>query len=530
MKSNPFGTDDEFKIYIWEQRVKQICCLLLLGAIFALCLWTPAEGQTLTRNGHLVTMAQSNGFSMTFHGLYGGAPLSWYQNGVLVTEDFGGEGVQIVFDSGQDGTQSTATGLDYYPISQINRPETYKYSYFGMEEIAEVKNGVATYQTTSFLPYFWVSLEWIDDAIPTNPVNWQNRWSTEYNDILKLGKPGYETFGAPIYFVGTAQYPSGIILLGDEIKATYFPATPWYGRINSIPGGRFALRTRISMQSAGSDAIAAVLLRKKLTGVTTMDQVFNAKGSHLNINRQGVVQLIHNGKLVWTAPQQYWAKHKASLEKASGMEIEIRTHNWDSNSMHLYFDGVLEAVVSNPIEGEGFGLLGIGTTGYIKFLNRNFIDVGTKCTANWKSTSRGTVISALTLSRVTNPSPISMYRVNLPVAFTRLGLRETKYVWNQNWARFGSSDLATQFPAGWIPYVSSGWMSKAMWSGKTDGSLGVFVKPVTPLSTTGHFVIAPSVQGHSTLPYSANLSPVPFTTTTLKLELAPTLRTDLLHD
>lgn len=464
---------------------------------------------------------------MTFHGKFGGAPLTWKKNGIITTENFGGEGVQIVFDSGQDGTQSTATGLDYYPIAQIGKPETWNYSYFGYETVAGVYSGKAVYETTSFLPYFWVSLDAIDDAIPNDPRG-DHRWSTRYHDILGLSSKAYETFGAPIYFSGNASVPSGIILLGDEIKPIYAPGTPWYERVNRIPGGRFALRTRVSMRYAGYDAIAGIMLRKNLTLSSQADvhSVYAAPGQQLNINRWGVVQLVDRGKIVWTSPSQYWATHKRSLETDLGLQIEIRTHNWGTERMELYFDGKFEGGVTTVPQGEAFGLFGSSTTGPIKFSDRQFIDVGTQCLSRWETTPEGTMLGTLSVYRIASPWSVPMYRVNLPVAFVNRNFRQTHRVWDHNWNSYGFTELSRMFPEGWIPYAAPGWSARAMWSGSLDGAYGVWIKPKR-LPSVGQFIIAPFVQAHSSLPYGANFNPVPFTSESMTVEVAPNIRWDL---
>lgn len=507
-----------------------LCCLIAVCMLFSMlmCFVSIGEGQSLVRQGSRVKIIQGNGFTMEFNGDFGGAPLAWFNNGVPVTNPMAGEGVQIVYDTGQDGTQAGATGLDPYPIAQFDRPETFKYAYYGHETLAAIVNKQAVYETSSFLPYFWVSLESSDDAHPKSPYPF--RWSTYYNDVLNLGFNGYHLPGVPVFFAGTPQTPVDILLIGDEIVAYYQPTAPWYAHVNKIPGGRFAFKGRVVMKYAGWDAVAGILLRKKpnLNSAADVWSVFSSPGQHLNINKQGTVQLLSNGAAIWTLPQQYWAAMKTKLDSDAGLKVEVRTHNWASESMEIYLDDVLYTTVSAPIYGEVFGLLGAGTSGRIGFYDRQFVDVGTKCTSRWESTPQGTMKGTLSVYRVAAPLVTPIYRINLPVAFTAENIRQSVFVWDQNWNALNAAALQTKFPDGWVPFVDGVWRAKALWNGNSAGTLGVWTKILSPVPENGHLIIAPSVQGLSSIPYSANFDPVPFSGEQIVVETAPSIRWDLL--
>lgn len=488
-----------------------------------------AEAQTIIRTGNDVTLKPANSdFSIKFKGKYGAAPLSWYRGTTLVTAEFPGEGVQAVFDSGQDGTQSTANGMDEYPISQIGKPETWKYSYYGYEEFAGMDGGQATYRTQNFLPYFWASLDWTDDSIPSDPRG-DHKWSLQYHDILNLGTTGYENWGVPVYFAGSSAVGSGILLIGDEIKPLHGP-TNWWQRVNKIPAGRFALKITIGMLNAANDAIAGILLRKNpvLNAQADINTVYSSPGQQLNINRFGTVQMISNGVAIWTDPAQYWPANKVQLDM-NDLQIEIRTHNWAPETMEIYIEGRLAGLVAAPIFGEIFGLFGSGTSGYIRYASRNFIDVGTRLQQEWRTTNRGTIKGWNKIYRVAEPLNIDLYRVNLPVAFVAGPYRQDYRIWDTDGHEYGPSGIAQNFPEGYIRFIVGAWQLKAIWAGSGDKQHGVFIVPTVTPGTPGHMVLSPAVIGLSTLPFSANTSPVPVNSTYLEVEVAPRVREDLLQ-
>jgi hypothetical protein len=465
----------------------------------------------LTRNGTQVELTQP-GMKVSFSTLHGGAPLNVINTklNIPVVSNHPGEGWQVVWDSGQDGTQASATGVDGYPIHTLG---TSGDEYYAREEafLPDKDGHEALYQVGGPAPYFWISQEAIDDCIPPHPSGKPSGWCTPYNNFINLPASSFNTFGTPIYFAPRGEVKSGIILLGDEIAGTYNSALPWNLRVATIEGGKLAFKIRIDLSEAPPDVIAGVYFRKPdlYSATDTQDAVYNAPGSTIYINKAGGVDYFDNKKVF----------HVRSSSPSQQLTLEVRS-SLTSSDIQIFIDGTFCGTFPSSYAGGAIGLYCQCSSGKVKFDNRNIFDIGTNLTAQYRSTSRDTLWQALTVSRVCAPYYAPMYRLNLPVCFIDPSIREQFRTWNfAGGCSIVDSDSSGIFPLSQV---------KAFYAGRKDGKAGMFCRIHSYTGQSGHIGISRNNAAISALSFNANFSPEMMTAHAVISEWCAEIREDLL--
>lgn len=363
--------------------------------------------RTLNPYGHpSVEMTMPGSQRLFFDSFAGGAPVHWYlwHNGAWtahsVIQPSDGSACVLVYETGQDSTQSFG-GMPHR-IYVPSDPTTLPFNYYCRETLFEPptpENPQATYEVAGFAPFFWISHNPIDDAIPPHPVTGDHGWYLGYalncppgQDCS--GRSVYEAdelgFTTPIWFDGVPGRTEGVIMVGNEItgliRGVQSPqqpnGQPWNQRLCEIQEGRVAFKATISLLNASADAYAGILFRKDVDADAAQhhDDVIVASGYELYVNRSGVVQLhrrtggattiIWNQEGVVIAPQ---------VATATGAQIEVRTHNHDSRLMEIYADNLHVATVTdpNPHLGPHFGYFAYTQPETsVKFRKRMVWDVG----------------------------------------------------------------------------------------------------------------------------------------------------------
>ena len=456
------------------------------------------------------------GFRVCCNRLFGGAPLHWYKRSAGVelplVWEHAGAGCNLVFDTGQDGTHASATGMDWYPVARYDTPSTWPLSYYAQE--IEFNPVAKRYITESFAPYFWTSQDPIDDLLPPDPRG-DHRWSMKYHDILNKGPGGYDTFGAPIFFAGTGRVPSGIILLGDEIRNIYKPNLPWGERIAKLPAGRFALKCRVCLQKAGADAVASFMLRRSgpFTAAMNIHNVWASPGLFVNINKAGLLQVTRNGVVIF----QTQVNH-AALNSAAGVWIEIKTEN-QNNNVQIIADNQYRGSFSDTSPGEYFGLFASCTSGVVEFSHRNFIDVGFRCRFEYQVTARNTLRMKQSIQRVAPPWSVATYRLQMPVIFLHKDAIQGGHYYDKQ-------KQLRQVPASQMVQLNQ---VSSFWIGRTDRSRGLFCKIITNSGgNAGHLLLQHHVAALNPLSFNANITPEYVQSHVMETEWSPVIRADLL--
>lgn len=453
----------------------------------------------LSKSGSIVTMDNGD-LSIGFDENFGGAALHWKNSkGVQLVNPFPGEGCNVVFDTGNDGTQASADGLTPNYVGQLYETGSRWAYYLAETSIGRAWQGVdmAHYQASGILPFFWASLEKIDDSVPLD-ARGPMAWNTQYNNFLNLAPATFTSPGVPLIFAPRGPVTSGMILIGDEIKQFYSPGTPWNQAFTKIRGGRFAARFHVSVKEAGNDAIAGFIIRKDvpLGANANINDLYAAKGYQLNFNKVGGVQLVKdNAVVLWTSPKTY----KNELNSTVGLIVELRTSYTDSTKMEIYLGGVLVTTITGlTYNYEAFGCFAQTTSGKIIFTYREVFDLNVVMTSAWFAyTDHFT--SALGICALDIP----LYRIAAPVIFVATPLRQMWEVKEPNGTVWNNTqNIPWQIAPGLLPVDHV----KSIWIGQQSGSgIGALIEHC-PID--GHIGIDINQFTINPLPYSANFSPV----------------------
>lgn len=500
----------------------------------------------MTRNGGYVDFTQQ-GFLVRFSVPFGGAPLEWYmtENGqkISVVSQPAGEGAQVLWDTGQDYTQGTATGINGNIVKPLSTPWVSGSEYYCREEafLPDRDGHEALYKVGGCAPAFWISVDRIDDAFLPDPriVNslpndsqfkWCGRWCLKYNDILSLGPNHYHQLGTPIYFCPTAEVGSGMLFPGDTIRQQYYPQIyngalcPNYLSLARIEQGHAAIRMRITMKNASLGSMAAFIfgIEKEITPSDTIHTVYAAPWSAVFIGKEGNLDFWDRGVVKTAVPLT--PAYKTILHTDDGLLVDIRTLN---DKVQIWVEGVFKAEVTRTCFGPYTALLGAGSTGgRIGFRHRELFDVGSNFSAEYRTTQRNTLIQKCSAFRVKAPWSIPAYRMALPGQFCDPLIRELAQRWNNDGVEVPTIDLSNP---GNYPFMKD---TKAIYIGKADGSAGMFGvlrgHTYMPPNDLAHVGVDTLAMGFNNLPYTANLEPVPFTAYTVESEWAPKRRLEIL--
>ena len=469
----------------------------------------------LTRSGSQVVFTQP-GFTVRCSMPYGGAPLEMYQTDninhpVLVTSSPAGEGFQALWNSGQDGTQSSSNGQDANPMQPLIGPYLPGGDYWGREEafLPDRDGREAVHQVSGKAPYFWASLDPEDDCLPPDPRG-DHGWSTKYHDILNLGASAYHQIGTPIFFKYTQQVPSGIILMGNEM----IPPVPssWWQRGAPIPGGHCSGRMYISLKHADASAVAAIWfgIDAAMDSTETQATIYNSPKCGIYVNKQGGVEY-HDGGAV----THIGFNALSDVNSEDGLYIEWRDFA-DRLELRLGHGGFLVSA-RNSVKGPYMGFFTTGGSGYAKFHYRDIFDAGTEFVQQIRTTPRNTIITDYKIYRTRAPWWIPMYRLNMPVAYVEPSLREVVRIWQ------GNSEYPPN-PSG----ICDLDLCEMIYAGKASGTAGLMCKVLSYSGLNSHVGFSPAHISLSGVPYEANTFPVMINSATMVSEWAPKFRSDFL--
>lgn len=500
----------------------------------------------MTRVGNYVDFNQP-GFLARFSVPFGGAPLEWYmtENGqrISVVSQPSGEGAQLLWDTGQDWTQSTGTGLNGNIVKRLDTVYMPGSEYYIREEayLPDRDGHEALYQVGGNAPAFMISVDRIDDEYLPDPRitnnshlpekdKWFGQWSTKYHDILNLGSQHYHQLGTPIYFCPYKNVTSGMIFPGDTIRQQYYPQINngaqcpfWYG-VARIENGHCALRMRVSMKNAIGNAMGGFMfgIQKELSPSDTIHTVWASPWSAVFVNVHGGVDFWDNGRIYPVVPNGTYA---AQARSQDGVLLDIRTLD---NKVEVWIEGAKRGTFTRSCFGPYCCFFSSGDGGQIAFRHRELFDVGANFTAQYRTTARNTLYQRLSVFRVKPPYHIPAYRMNLPVQFVDPAIRDTAQRWDKNNNEVSPVDLTKP---GNYPLMKD---TKAIYTGRADGSAGLFglIRGYTYSGEEdlAHVGVDALAMGFNNLPFSANHVPQLFNCHTIESEWAPRRRLELLND
>jgi hypothetical protein len=232
-------------------------------------------------------------------------------------------------------------------------------------------------------------------------------------------------------------------------------------------------------------SVAGILFRRQIPTISgkNMDDAFNAPGYSLYIYRDGTVSVVTgSGTTLWSLPAN--STRSSKVRSAAGIQLELRTYNYDNNRVDVFLDKVLVGTVPNcTIRGENFGLFAqCGGTGQgtIKFADREFFDVGIEFMTSFKGLTNGVVESEM----LVRPAPglsitHDFYRVNT-VAFlsstpTSLNWRGEQSVRNGAFSMFSSGAGFSMLLGRTGPYPTH----YGLWAGTRAGDKGLYCVPIS---------------------------------------------------
>lgn len=479
-------------------------------------------GTAATIAGSMVELKNSAGHIARFNENYGGilTELRSSVTGQNVVDPFPGAGFQMVFDSGQDGTQGTCNGPWPYAI-------TGNESYFASRRaLIENFRGEGHYVTEGICPFFWLSHEAIDDVIPPRTDLKNHGWSTKYHNVLSLADSVYIGAETPIFFKGTADVPSGIIFMGDSIKQIYAPGRPWMENVATVLGGAIACRLKISMALAPAGSLASILFKKEITPLdagSNIDTAYGAEGYHLNINKEGGCELrqFPGDVLLWAAPPTLSSKIRTAIATDRGVEVMITTEKNEPSVTKIYFDGGLALTADLPFDGGAFGFLASAASGRIKFASREVFDTQSVLRAHWRT--YGAAFRA-TMEYVRS-GPVEhapLYRLNLPVIFIHPSVKEAHKAWDQTGHELTPQELAALAAAGG-GVVRIGDIG-ALYSGSSTGKSGVHLSEIvviSPVAESSHLLLNNDNIALNPLGFANNSNPIAVSWASISFTFSP---------
>ena len=308
---------------------------------------------TLTRSGDYVKLSMP-GTEVWFSIKYGGMPIEmWRVEGAKKTpviNNAPGAASSVAWNTGQDATQGSHNGVDWNEVGEL--PDyTLQKAFYTYESRVDFQT--CLYEVSGYAPFFWTSLDAIDDTIP--PLGALNGWCTLYNNFLNLPAATYTGFGTPIFFSPRSDN-FGLIFVGNEIENIHNPAKPWNQRIVTVGAGQLAFKQRVSLKAASNDAVAGIVFRKEIpgTGSFSFSEAFAAPGYQLNMNKQGVVELVKcSVGAIWHSPTNY----KTQLNSDAGLTVEMRSVLWDRYRFDIWIDGKFATSVRDTPLGGAIWLL-----------------------------------------------------------------------------------------------------------------------------------------------------------------------------
>ena len=359
---------------------------------------------------------------------FGGTPSRWY-NGFdpnSVTNPFAGEGVTVMWDQGNDPTQGSANGPGFNPIARLDGQQL-SYNYYARETMFADGGGNSdsvVYEVTGFAPFFWISHEAGDDAIPVESLS---RWRTLYNNPGDANQIKSDP-SVPIFYQAAGTTDGAVMFIGDDVVAS---GTSWSQRLAETREGRFAAKVRVSLQNASNDAIAGLMFRRQISDAVDVSEAtaYSSPGYTLNVNKSGTLEIVRVGSqgaapvAVWTSASGVAA---STINTANGALLELRTHNANGN-VEIFLNGISIGNYDDPdvLRGAHFGLFAQSSTGEIKFSDRQVFDVGTEYVAKYKGYENGVLETDIEIRNAGGvTSANQLYFAQMPIAFLAANLRQ----------------------------------------------------------------------------------------------------------
>lgn len=433
---------------------------------------------TLQRSGDYVKLTMP-GTEVWFSIKFGGIPIEMFRvEGVKKTpviHNHPGAAGSIAWNTGQDATQGSHNGVDWNEVGEL--PDyTLQKAFYTYE--SKVDFNTCLYEVSGYAPFFWVSLDAIDDTIP--PLGPLNGWCTLYNNFLNLPASTYTYFGTPIFFSPRSEN-FGLIFVSNEMENIYQPGKPWNQRVLQIGEGQLACKQRISLKNASNDAIAGVVFRKVIpsTGSISFSEAFSTPGYQLNMNKQGVAQIVKCGVGgIWNSPVNY----KVQLNSDAGLTVEIRSVLWDRQRFDVWLDGKFATSLRDTPLGGAVGLFGACASGRIAFYDRCWWDMNLMFQAQYYPTAQN-LLGIKTFLWKLDKGPMKLYRTHMPTIFLHPSIKVQKpnslQLWGTDGAWYNWPSLDIKYPNQWGMYKGTVPTSavRALWLGSDDSKYGLFCKP-----------------------------------------------------
>lgn len=422
---------------------------------------------------------------------HGGAPLDmWYtvdgqEYKILSPEPKPGTGFQLVYETGQDSTQAGANIFTEFRIARTDDPTTVAaYNYYCRESLPpNWPEGCNYYRVSGFAPFFWGSLDPIDDSRP--PLS-----SGAAQDGWLVIRDNGQWDGQPLWFKSQPSRGAGILFVGDEMKPL---SIPWNERLCEIPEGRFACRMRISFAETGPWAIAGIMFRRAVPSLpgAHIDHAYNSPGYFLNLDYAGNIQIVRVGTsgaqaIAWASQLDNAAL--LNLRGDTGVALELRTFNYAPEAVEVIVNGnsLVTYSDSEPLLGPHFGLFAACPENtYVKFFHREVFDVGVE----FESTVSGYPNGVIETEMAVRPAPgVSSGRRYYRMGTGAFLTSTPDYLEGAALEYPKGTVLASTLMGAFVPRllasegtVPPGFPECAnafgLWSGEPDGSIGLYCVP-----------------------------------------------------
>ena len=405
------------------------------------------------------------GLRATAYPWYGGQMLRWQVNGKDICNPFAGEGaLHVTLETGNDANGSM-NGLDAFEIARLDKVGTQYneyHSYYG-RELTLTK---AKYVTEAYMPFY------LDNQYPDliEAKGSENLWQKLDN---QMGRPAWEYsfFGTPIWFAAQPGRTAGIIGIGDEVTQ---------GSLLRFMEGRMAFKTTISLRETQT-GFGGIMFRKQVEKKSgpTNDDIYNAPGYGLYVNKLGEVQLHGLKGLIWGSGAN---PDYARMVNGDGIKLEIRTHNAIAVFQEIWINERKVFTVGpdddlSPFTGEHVAFFASSEPGgLVRFSHREFFDVSVETRTTWTANSDGSLNSEIDVHKASFVgNPIQLYRVN-QVSFGQAFL-PSKGGMNLSWTRIKKQPWrSSEFSV--PPLFLNAKTPNSFYYGTMDGKHGINCRPV----------------------------------------------------
>lgn len=391
-----------------------------------------------------------------------------------VIYDHGGAAGSIMYNSGNDPTLASATGIAPNYIQQFRK------EFKPRSLVKETEYSDSSYAVAGSIPYFWLSHEWFDDYIPDQV----NRWQTVYNNIRPDLLQFAFSWNSPVYFVPSQGALSGSLFVGNE-NASY------RGTPHSVYTSNFSLTSVIAFRGAliSDSNVASIIATSE-----------KKEGLRFDLNSRGIYAVYNRGSILFSGT----VAPKRVNQDGLRVELELR-----GGVLSLFFD---RQPVGSVNIGEAkikreFGLQArlSSPIGLVEFGDRSFVDLDESVKVRNSVASDG---SLQVDAEVTSFNPV--FRTNLPQIFLDPPLIQRRVLILKNGARLYDNEIEdAQKVLINIDEVA------AVYTGLGSGEAGLLAydfksdcNHLDGQKMKAHLIIGTNVIGINNLPIEANYNPV----------------------